>query len=810
MQIPLALNHFVSLFLLSFGVGISCVAGERSPFIETVEELECDSFAEWIGPAGDLKEGLFYFRKTFELSNHPDSFLIHVSADPRYRLWVNGEWVSFGPAAGHYYHWNYETIDIAGKLKKGENVVAVEVRQSAQYAGPREISFGTAMIFKGPDVDGSPLLSDETWKVMRVEGWKPLPMNAEIAGGGYIAGATEEWDLDTYPYGWNQIGFDDSHWQPVQVLGKGSSRGLDTWLSFLPWQLQPRPIPLLDDEVVEIPASGLCRVEANGAQQDGWLDCSNFPLSVPAHRSIKVLFDLKTVDMGFPELVINGGAGSTVTVRYQEALFDEKGHKGNRNDIEGKTMLGIYDQIHIASSQKNLTWEPFWLRTFRFVELTFETAAEPLHLESFQLRRIRYPFQKQGAFESSDVALKGILDASWHTVELCALETYMDCPYYEQIQYIGDARIQALISLYLTGDDRLMRNAIQQFHDSMQPNGLTRSSFPVSGNAAQIIPPFSLVYIGMVHDFYQLRNDSKFVESLLPGVEYTLSWFLERLDSSGLLGPLPYWNHTDGGAQGFKAGSPPGAESGGSVQISLMLAIALNQTAEMIAHAGDPFRASAYRKKAGNILNSVQTLAWNEDRKWYSETPEQAIFSQHTNALAMLAGIVPADQLSDFSERLVSDPELIQGSLYFQFYIFEALATAHRSDLILNEMNRWSEMLEYGLTTFPEHGIESRSDVHAWAAHPLYHLLASVAGIRPGSPGFKTVNIEPHPGLIEHFSARAVHPEGLIEIEMEKQTNGGLCNVRVSLPQEIRGQLFWNGKSYTLEPGVSEFKLPNP
>ncbi|WP_372490084.1 hypothetical protein [Chitinophaga sedimenti] len=30
----------------------------------------------------------------------------------------------------------------------------------------------------------------------------------------------------------------------------------------------------------------------------------------------------------------------------------------------------------------------------------------------------------------------------WRTSRLCAYETYMDCPYYEQLQYIGDTRIR--------------------------------------------------------------------------------------------------------------------------------------------------------------------------------------------------------------------------------------------------------------------------------------------------------------------------------------------------------------------------------
>jgi hypothetical protein len=89
----------------------------------------------------------------------------------------------------------------------------------------------------------------------------------------------------------------------------------------------------------------------------------------------------------------------------------------------------------------------------------------------------------------------------------------MDCPYYEQMQYIGDTRIQALISLYVSGDDRLMRNAIEQFDDSRIPEGLTFSRYP--SNIIQLYPGFSLFWVAMVHDYHRHRPDSTFTQRFL-------------------------------------------------------------------------------------------------------------------------------------------------------------------------------------------------------------------------------------------------------------------------------------------------------
>src|SRR5450432_3423515 len=56
--------------------------------------------AYWITPAGASSEdyGVYHFRKTFSLDDKPASFIVHVSADNRYKLFVNGVMVSLGPA----------------------------------------------------------------------------------------------------------------------------------------------------------------------------------------------------------------------------------------------------------------------------------------------------------------------------------------------------------------------------------------------------------------------------------------------------------------------------------------------------------------------------------------------------------------------------------------------------------------------------------------------------------------------------------------------------------------------------------------
>ena len=119
-------------------------------------------------------------------------------------------------------------------------------------------------------------------------------------------------------------------------------------------------------------------------------------------------------------------------------------------------------------------------------------------------------------------------------------------------------------------------------------------------------------------------------------------------------------------------------------------------------------------------------------------------------------------------------------------------------------MDKWKTFLDHGFTTFPEHGIESRSDCHAWSAHPMYDFLNITCGVESTSPGFKTVEIRPQPGRLTEINATMPHPSGNISVALTRNNKGkGYCEIE--LPAEVTGYLIYNNKSHFLTGGKNEF-----
>jgi hypothetical protein len=148
-----------------------------------------------------------------------------------------------------------------------------------------------------------------------------------------------------------------------------------------------------------------------------------------------------------------------------------------------------------------------------------------------------------------------------------------------------------------------------------------------------------------------------------------------------------------------------------------------------------------------------------------------------------------------------SSGEFSPASVYFRFYVARAMDHAGLSDLYLGSLGPWRSMLDIGLTTFAETAEPTRSDDHAWSAHPDYDLLTLVAGIRPASAGFHSVLIEPHPASLTEFNATMPHPAGDI-VEHARKENGGWV-FDISLPPGLAGTIKWNGKSTALVPGAN-------
>ncbi len=753
--------------------------------------------ARWISAPGasPFDSGVYHFRRTFELSSKPATFLIHVTADNRYQLFVNGERAASGPARGDLFHWRYESVDIAAHLRAGKNVLAAVVWNDGAHAAVAQISNRTGFLLQGDTEAEQAVNTGSAWRCVADDAYRPIPVSFEQVHGYYAGPPGERVDGARYPWGWEQPGYDDSGWKTAEAGSQGSPR--DTIDGPNRWMLVPRPIPPMEQKPIRFgrvrKALGVT-VAASFPQQPS-------AFQVPADSEAEVLLDQDQLTTAYPEFLVSGGRGAEIAVRYAEALWLPDGSgKGNRDEIEGKVFAGYRDVFLSDGSQQRL-FRPLYWRTYRYVELKIKTADEPLTVEDVRGVFSAYPFERKAAFASDSPDLPRILDVGWRTARLCAHETYMDCPYYEQLQYAGDTRIQCLVSLYNAGDARLIRNAIEQLDSSRTAEGLTYSRAPSA--LQQYIPPFSLWWIGMVHDYWMYVDDAPFVRQMLPGVRAVLAFFERRQQSNGSLARLPWWNYLDW-VENWPRGMPPQGPDGSSAAYDLQLLLAYQWAADLESALGHGEFAQVDRAAAQKLLETIREKYWQGRQGLFSDTAGGETFSQQANSLAVLAGVTEGDEARQVIEKTLSDTSLAPASIYFRYYLHRAAVKAGLGDRYLEFLDLWRQQLALGVTTWPERvGFRVRSDCHAWGSSPNIEVFRTILGVESAAPGFARVMIRPHLGPLHEASGTIPHPKGEIKVSLRRQAGQSVASI--DLPAGVTGEFNWLGEHQSLPPGASTF-----
>ncbi|MDP3071081.1 MAG: alpha-L-rhamnosidase C-terminal domain-containing protein [Opitutaceae bacterium] len=726
------------------------------------------------------------FRRVFEVADVAAATqAVHVSGDSRYLFYCNGALVGRGPAKGDVNHHFYETYDLGPHLRPGRNVLAALVLDMSRVAH-RPTQLGapcSVMTYAGGFVlEGGELSTDAKWKVAVDTAHRFQNENTTFEG---YHGYFEHRVSKLIPARWTEIDFDDSGWPSATVLYQ-AERLENRRDPTSPYGLVPRMIPMLEEH-----ATGVAFRDAflpGGADVSvAWHELVNHEnrVTVPPLTTVEVILDAGELTTAYPRLVTAGGAGSVVLLTYAEALRLPWGTPGAKLlgrqqplgnlashfadestgwtfDRRGK-ITGWRDRWEPAggATEQGEVFEPLHWRTFRYLGLTITTAAEPLELRSVAHRFTAYPHRVAAEFACSDPRLEKIWHAALRTMRLCSHETFEDCPYYEQMQYVGDTMITAQIAMLAAGDYALTRQAIHQFDWSRLSDGLTQSRFP--SRLVQIIPSWSLHWITMVRDYARYSGDLATVRAVLPGMRTALDWFRRHGDADGLPAQLPFWNITDW-CPWWPRGVVPGSDSGPTCIIAAQYIVALDELADLLRLLGLPREADALSAEAGALREKLHARFWSESEGLYLDRPGGPEISQYGNAWAVVCGAADAATRTRLLARFPHDPKLAPGSFFWWHTGFRALALCGAYERMPEFLGPWHEMIEAGLDTFVEENSYWRSLCHAWSAHPALELMTRILGVTPAAPGFAAIEVAPQRCGLAHARGSVCTPRGPVSV----------------------------------------------
>lgn len=762
--------------------------------------------ARWITHPGlsGGEHAVVLFRKKFSLIAPPQQFIISVSADNHYNLFVNGKKVAFGPQLSDIRHWRYETIDIAPYLQEGENVLAAEVINWGYFR-----FFGMQSVHTGLVVNG---FSEKeqivntlggSWKTFWNKAVHEKPVrwrvaNPDIIGGFYACNPTDSVVATDYPWDWEQLNFNDAAWKESLFLENASAFG-----GSFGWVLEPRNVPQqvqTKERLTKIARSE--GIEAPVAFLQG-----KSPLTIPSNSKISFLIDHTFLTTGYPELKFSGGRNARIKISYAENLFNSDKSKGDRNDILGKKLVGYQDVI-LADGGQNRHFQPTWLRTFRFVQIEVSTQNEPLSLDDFFNHKTLSSIPVKANFSADNPMYNKIFALCQRTVELCTQDYFLSDAYYETMQYLGDSKVHIPVWQSMTGNDLHTRNALQQFHYSRLPDGNLTSCYPLKSTFVH--PTYSVIWVDMLYDYLQYSGDKDYIRQFLGGIQHTLAGFDALIQPNGLAGATS-WNYfVDWYVESAQGGLGPGHKGVNSAVVTLHYVHALQSAAKIFQTFGRSAEATQYLTRANFIKKKVYEQCFDAKRGIFAERPDKSFYDQHSNIMAILTDAVPASLHQSILQKILKEEGISPATYYYRYYLFEAIHKAKAIDLFELAQQPWEELVNLNLTTalerFESGKKPTRSECHPWSTAPAYFYFKTIAGIEPVGLGFSTIKIAPTLGKNNRVEGRYPTPLGEISFKISRKSTSGV-QAELNIPPQVKGQFIWAGKSIPLQPGPQQINL---
>ncbi|MCC5839961.1 MAG: hypothetical protein JJT96_07545 [Opitutales bacterium] len=723
-----------------------------------------------------------------------------VSADQRFILQLDGQEVGRGPDRSELGGWAFHRYRV--HPKPGKHFLRALVWWLPSDERPlAQVSAFPAFAVAGLDHADALLSTGKApWRASTVNGWSCLPKNPllcyHVIGSGFHVEGTQ-------PEG--------SPTEPVTVACGGDSLH---GVVHTPWRCEPSPLP---EQARTLFAGGrICWTQndhhlqlAKDEPRAGWEPLVvGGPITIAPSSEVQILWDFETYVCGYPRLQLDGGEGSRIGIEWAEALYNEfppTAHtpKGHRGEVAGKHWLGFGDTIdHPGGSA---TYEVPWWRSGRYLRLVIRTAKEPLLLRDVRPLHTGHPFTRRWSFTCDD-DLAGILELCESGLRHCVHETFIDCPYYEQMQYVGDTRTQALTWLVATGDRRPVQRALELFDRSRWVNGFVAERCPT--DQLQMSATYSLIQPLILKDYAWWTDDAATVRRLLPGTRAMLECALACLDEDHLPSKLPGWLFVDWVARPDWAEGTPGGMNGElSAPVALHLPLALLAMASLESHFGESLLAERWRDWAEKTFHAIEKRFFHPGRALFADDAGSTRWSEHAQALALAAApLVSAERRPTLLEALLAPAaDLAPASVYFSYHVHEAIVEAGLGDALRARFAFWKNLLADGFVTTVEAPEPARSDCHGWGAHPLYHCLTGLAGIRPAAPGFRRVHIAPLPGSLTFLRASVPHPQGEVSLHLRNQADG-VC-IQISTP--VEGDFLWKGEKHALGKGENRIHLPS-
>ena len=621
-------------------------------------------------------KGMYEFKKTINLDSQKNA-QIRIFASSRYILYINNEYICEGPCRSSEDIRYFDTIS-TNALKKGKNEISVKVMHLTEKMEFTSVfKSNKPLLIAEIKTDSETFSTDSSWECLLYKNHNLL-----------------------YPNFWTFVPpFEEITDTQTEFFELSESKDFDFSKSFISeygtldfYNLKPRPIPMI------YPRESVTLTPVKTG--DGFIE-----YDAGCYVTAKLSFDILK--------------NNYVKILYSECYEFEDG-KSKRDDISG-FLKGSYDVIH--PKKEDFTFNPFWFRAFRYIRIE---SKNPDAIKNITAKRCNYPLDIKGTFECSNEYYNKMQEISINTMLCCTHEIFVDCPHFEQQQYIMDSAIESAVLMRMSDDTKMIKKCISEFAAAQHPTGLLAANYPCAG--FQAIPGFSFFFVLLLKDYLEYSKDIDFAKQYLGTIEKIFTYFENNLNKDGLISRSEYWDFVDWVPEWW-AGIPH-AKAGESLTIYNLYYLTALKAAEFICEkTGKDYLATEYNRRHSEIKDKLFTTCYDKDKSLFKDGSNTNEYSMHTIIWAILADAVTGDDAKEMAKHLLCD-NLLKSSFSMNYYLFRALEKCGSYSHTVNFFKGWQEMIDMHCTTWCENPDAPRSECHGWSSAPLYEFSANILGVK--------------------------------------------------------------------------------
>jgi len=503
------------------------------------------------------KDILAGFRKNIIFKNIPQKLEMRIGARSYYRVFINGEFVLFGPARAPHKHLRIDRIDILPYVKCGENSLAIEV-MGYNIRDNGFLTYEESLVVAEVESDGVMIAkTDDSWhagilsqKFSNVEG---LAFGRRVPAENYILDEEySTWKVEKFKfpvpceYTNDEVTYlergvlqaDFSIIRNFKLMGISSRIYKATDYPESTWWQNSEYVESHGSSEIERPSyeylsetdiaydGNIQRIVSSDGKQSYIL--TDYKLAATME------FDFTTPATGFVGISFETEEPAVIDIIYND-IIDDNGSVPVRSD-------SINRVIRLKSTGGKHDFLSFDFEFAKFIKIVVR-GGKSFNLKDIYFRKGQYPQVNGGHFICSDAKLNRIYEAARLTLITCTFDYFMDCPGRERGGWSGDSYWTGRAARILLGDNLVEKTMLENFLLSTPATCLDGSFIACCcGGAAKennILFNWNLFILYELSDYFKRTNDGELVGRFAERVSTLLNATQKYENEVGLLQSPP-------------------------------------------------------------------------------------------------------------------------------------------------------------------------------------------------------------------------------------------------------------------------------